>query len=433
MSNQSVLPRRSRRLAAIIPASHWISFGYSLENAYRLENLQNDMKAYCEDNDNNQIELLGRNVEHEPLPHNDMMLPHWQKFAIGLKRRTSVEEVQILGISLPVSVLDIIFPALQSLSLKDVTLFNTGLGNEGFQCLSAFLKDNRSLKELFIAGDTIDDMSVASSLSDAVKDHPCLKVVGFVKCGLNNVAILEVILEGCKGKDMGLGNNNFGSEEAGTLSDFIHSNNSTEVLNLNGNKLTDNDALVLASALRKNTHLDELILTKNDMTEEGQKALMNAVFDPTAMDSIVECNHRCLPYTYDINRERSQRSLMEQELISINADKDMSVQQKIRQKVILALCGVDGGLFDLSHLNDLPLQLMPRLLALVQGHTFVRNRAVRRVPVQLEKDALTRLFHTLRGWELPLLFGNLHGSCASSTTGKRKRKARGTGKRSCRR
>ena len=88
------------------------------------------------------------------------------------------------------------------------------------------------------------------------------------------------------------------------------------------------------------------------------------------------------------------------------------------------------GVFDLSHFNDLPLQLMPRVLELIQDYTFVRNRAVRRVPVQLEKDALTRLFHTLRGWELPLLFGNLHGSCATGSTGKRRRKARGTGVRS---
>jgi len=390
------------------------------------------MKKYCEDNDNNEVELLGRDIGLEPLPHHDVLLPHWKKFAIGLKRRTSVEEVQIMGISLTVSVLDIMFPALQS--LESLTLYNTGLGYEGLQCLSAFLKENTSLSQLFVAADTIDDLSVASSLSDTVKDHPCLKVVGFVQCGLNNATILEVILEGCKGKGLGLAGNNFGSEQVGIFSDFIRSNNSTNVLNLNENKLNDNDALVLASALKENTHLDELILTENDITKEGQKALMNAVFDPTTMDSIVECNHRCLPYTYDINEKRFQRSLMEQELISINADKDMSVQQKIRQKIILALCGVDGGLFDLSHLNDLPLQLMPRVLALVQEHSWSRRvTTFEGLGPALKEDSLTRLFHTLRGWELPLLFENLRVSSATDSTGKRKRKARGTGKRSCRR
>ena len=32
-NNQQVLPRRSRRLATIIPASHWIGLGYSEDDA----------------------------------------------------------------------------------------------------------------------------------------------------------------------------------------------------------------------------------------------------------------------------------------------------------------------------------------------------------------------------------------------------------------
>jgi len=84
---------------------------------------------------------------------------------------------------------------------------------------------------------------------------------------------------------------------------------------------------------------------------------------------------------------------------------------------VLALCGVDGSLFDLSHFNDVPLQLMPRVLELIQKHTTRRSS---NTPVQLEKDALSRLFHTLRGWELPVLFENLNN--LSTNAGKRKRR-----------
>jgi len=52
--------------------------------------------------------------------------------------------------------------------------------------------------------------------------------------------------------------------------------------------------------------------------------------------------------------------------------------------------------------------MMPRVLELIQEHTEVRT--VNNTPFQLEEDALARLFHTLRGWELPLLFDNLNGS-----------------------
>ena len=194
----------------------------------------------------------------------------------------------------------------------------------------------------------------------------------------------------------------------------------------------------MASALKENTNITKLILTNNDITEEGAKALLKALYDPTNMDSIVGCNHTCFPFTFDIKNSSvvAQRSFIEKEVLNINSDKNFSIQQKIRMKVVLALCRQDGGLFDLSHLNDLPLGVMPRVLELIQEHTGARTEESRRPErgVKLEEDALSRLFHTLRGWELPLLFENLRASSvAKGTTGKRKRNARGTGKRSCRR
>ena len=141
----------------------------------------------------------------------------------------------------------------------------------------------------------------------------------------------------------------------------------------------------------------------------------------TSMESIIECNHKCRVYTYDYKKPSLvvRRPYLEQKVININKG-DYSIQQKIRKKVVLALCGVDGGLFDLSHFNDLPLQLMPRILELIQEHTTVRSCSV--MPIQLKKDALSRIFHTLRGWELPLLFENLNTPSSNVTTGKRKRR-----------
>lgn len=144
------------------------------------------------------------------------------------------------------------------------------------------------------------------------------------------------------------------------------------------------------------------------------------------MDSIIKSNHICFPYTCNISNNNkstfwNQLSSLEREVYSINLKDGIGIQQKIRRKVVLALCGVDDeGLFDLSHFNDLPLQLMPRVLELVQKHSEARTQAVSNMPTQLEKDALSRLFHTLRGWELPLLFENLNKP--STNGGKRKRR-----------
>ena len=77
-------------------------------------------------------------------------------------------------------------------------------------------------------------------------------------------------------------------------------------------------------------------------------------------------------------------------------------------------------------LNDLPLQLMPRVLELIQEHTDARAEEIA-VSFRIEKlksDALSRLFHTLRGWEVPLLFEfeNQRGPSSGEDGKKRKRR-----------
>ena len=438
----AVIPRRSRRLATIIPASHWISMGYSQDDAQRMENLQQDMKTICDGV--NEIEIGLDGGGREALPHHDMLLPHWQKLAKGLKGRTKVEEIKIYGVSLPVSVLDIIFPTIHSMNLETLSIYKTGFGNEEYLGLSSFFKQNTSLVKLFLGGDAIDDISVASELSDAIKNHPNIGLLAFNKCGLSsNPGILETILEGCtRIMLVSVANEKLGMEGVALLARFIRSNHPTEILSFRDNKFTDDDMLVLASALRFNTNLERLILQDNNFTDEGDKTLLKALYDPTSMDSIVESNHTCIAYTWDIKSSWLvlQRPPDETEVFNINADDEISIQQKIRKKVVLALCGVDGGLFDLSHLNDLPLAVMPRVLELIQEHSEARTREFRRMPVPneildsmslsfeqyqrklLEKDALSRLFHTLRGWELPLLFENLHNPSSNVSTGKRKRR-----------
>ena len=256
-----------------------------------------------------------------------------------------------------------------------------------------------------------------------MKDHPSLEMLFLADCNLSNhIGILEKILDGCGSLDnLGLGTNSLRSEAAVVLAEFIRSNHSIEYINLSGDNLSDNDTVLFASALKMNTNLERLNLQDNDITEEGEKTLLKALYDPTSMDSIVESNHTCMAYTYDPDEDYDELSLLEQELFMINGS-GIRTQKKIREKVVLALCGVDGSLFDLSYLNDLPLGLMPRVLELVQKHTVARIETEEVDVTVLQKDALSRLLHTLRGWELPLLFKNLNTPCSNVTTGKRKRR-----------
>ena len=434
-NGQAVLPRRSRRLATIISASHWISIGYTEDDARLMEELQNNIKKYCDESDDSIIKLSGRVTgiltRNDMLAHHDMMLPHWQKLFKALNdRRTTVDGVKLYGIGLPRPLLNIMFPAFQSLNLKDLMLCGTGLGNDGYMKLASFLLENTSLEHLSIGDDKLDDISVASALSDVMQNHPTLRRVLFDNAGLvdnnNNTAILEKILEGCT-NIVGLGLiDKFGAASVTVLAEFICSNHSTRNLFLQGlerNKITDTDTLLLASALNTNANLRQLDMSENGITEEGDKILLNVMYDPTSMNSIVESNHICMAYTYDASKPAivAQRPPLEKEVVLINNNDDISIQQKIRKKVVLALCGFDGKLFDLAHFNDLPVQLMPRILELIQGHTRIRMKTAN---VCLEKDALSRLFHTLRGWELPLLFENLGRSAAKNGTTRKRRKTR---------
>ena len=394
-----------------------------------MEKLQNDMKKYTDcGTDHNEILLKGRRFSRgriqRILPNHDMLVPHWRKLAKSLSAHATVEDLRIYNISMPQSVLDIMLPSLHTLNLTKLSLY-VNLGYKGLLQLAAFLGMNSTISKLVLGWNTIDDhdLSIATALSGALKNHPTLESLGFAKCGLSNVAILEVILEGCKTiKRLAITQEEFGSEAAALLSEFIRSNHSTEHLRLHNNEITDDDTLLLASALRKNSKLLSWNLKNNEITEEGEKTLLNALFDTTSMDSIVDSNHTCMAYTYDKNNSSivAQRPLVETEVLGINKNKTMSIGQKIRMKVVLALCGVDGCLFDLSLLNDLPLSLMPRVLKLIQEHSETRTFKNINTPIQLEKDALSRLFHTLRGWELPLLFENLNNP--STIAGKRKRR-----------
>ena len=448
----AALPRRSRRLATMIPASHWISMGYSEDDAYIMEDLQNDIKKYC-DNSGDEIYLvhygnLGNDV---PLSHHDLMIPHWKRLFKAIHGRTSVEEFDIGGICMPISVLDIMFPALQSMNLDCLYLCTMGLENDGFQLLSSFIKHNSSVTRLVLEGNKFDDVPTAATFSNAVKDHPNLEMLSFYNCSLSsNIDFLRKILEGCKRKNrLGLviSLDSFGTEAISVMADYISSNHLLRSINLSGNNIKDSGAAQLATALKTNTNMHGLHLYDNDITEDGESCLRKVLFDPTSIDSIVQSNHRSRVYTYDNddsdNSIIAHRPPLEKEILRINKE-EYTIGQKIRKKVVLALCGPNRELFDLAFLNGLPLELMPRMLELIQEYGRTRTEAFRFMlpdgredgileeidryigpwpsSKQLEKGALSRLFHTLRGWELPLLFVNLSTPSSNVTTGKRKRR-----------
>jgi len=141
----------NRHNSQIIPASQWISIGYTEDDAQKMEKLQNDMKKYCDEDDTTKVELLGVEIGDQIYHDYGWMIPLWTELFDALHGRTSVEKVNISGIKLPVS----IFPTLQSMDLNHLGLYATIIGVDGFHALSTFLGENSSLKYLTLGGDTI--------------------------------------------------------------------------------------------------------------------------------------------------------------------------------------------------------------------------------------------------------------------------------------
>ena len=374
-SNENeILPRRSRRLSTIIPASHWMSIGYLPREAEEMENLMIDMDRYREEFEDG----IDFNVKLESgypdmvVPYHETMLPLWKRFSKALMINNEDEDFDTLDIN--------------SISM---------------------------------------DIHAARLLSDAIMyNHPRLKKVKLQQCGLSNTSLLQTFLAGCSRiETIALEDNEIGSEGALVIAEFISDNHPVkqQVIRLANNNISDGDMVAFASALKLNTHLFLVDLIDNDITDQGWNVIQNAVFDTRRMNALVDCNHTCviLRYYGDEDDDLSDIPILEREVIVINGDIDVytgeilptqiPVNKKIRKKVVLALCKQNQELFDLSYLNDLPLQLMPRVLELIQEHSLARLEEYKDEDKQLETDALSRLFHILRAWQLPLLFDNLHG------------------------
>ena len=76
-AEEVVPPRRSMRLATIIPASYWISIGYTQAQATAMEKLQNDIENYY-DVDGGETDILLQRPGS--LISVDQIIPHHESF-----------------------------------------------------------------------------------------------------------------------------------------------------------------------------------------------------------------------------------------------------------------------------------------------------------------------------------------------------------------
>ena len=242
-----------------------------------------------------------------------------------------------------------------------------------------------------------------------------------------------------------LSKNNMTSKGANVLLPALKENTSLQHLDLSRNWLGNEVAPAVINLLKNNSTLLSLDLSGNKSmkTQSGGRRIWQnggwertptqdrgraeivkgALFDITSLEAIAHSNHTCAVKLSGMNRGDTYEETMRK----INS-LDASEGKKIRYKVVLALTEVNKDLYNLGSFNDVPLELMPYLLEMVQqefgykgfgmdvvpksmtnqdrGRTWQWNALTRTCKRIAEPDpSLRRLYEIITAWQsLPLLF-----------------------------
>jgi len=150
----------------------------------------------------------------------------------------------------------------------------------------------------------------------------------------------------------------------------------------------------------------------------GRTVLIHsALCDTTSLQAIVDSNHVCQLTVSSGKSTYMNYRTQEDEMKNINVLALVNEGKKIRYKVVLALFTTHPDVFNPNLFNprgfdDVPLELMPRLLEIAQqdlghdgfGEEICGKRTRYGHPWYGRDPALSRIYEVMMGWNTPLLF-----------------------------
>ena len=319
--------------------------------------------------------------------------------------------------------------------ITTLLLENNQIQAEGSVALVAkFLKNNKSLTVFSIEGNYMGDdnaktvceaMTTCTEIREVCLSRTKIALPTFI----NNKQMINLTHIDMSGDWY------IRAPGAKLIAKYLVSNPALIELNLSRQAITSNGAKKIALALKKNTNLQHLSLDRNGLTEAcvpeftdalrnnstllslnlgcneirvatGRAVLnRNALCDTSSLEAIVESNHTCVLTT--TRREGKYRNDLthEYEMKKINALD--SEETKIRYKVVLALFSYNKDLFHPRSFDDVPLELMPRLLELIQLEVgygeFGNGITERSVKKKKSPHTLRRLYQVVTEWNTPEL------------------------------
>ena len=412
----------------IVPRSHWLSLGHSEMYAAAMEGLQlsliegilkiklhsasNGMLAVegtsnpVQNSEKNEVHIcIGKYSDVDELPegllmHDAKLLPLWQQFVDtihDLCRCRIVPNLRLLiaHTELSCDLIDILAPALKEAPLKDLALLNNNLGSDGVLFVTRVLEANPSITLLHISKNDIEcERDALHSLAKTASNHPNLGTFHLGSCSINNQVLSTILPPIFNLFQVDLRQSNIGSHGASLISSCLATNPKVRLLNLSDNSFSDDDATLIANSLRTNTHLMKLSLGGNNFTETGFNTLISAIYDDESLNAIHDSNSMCQlvlfkegdiitsnvdPSVLDLNKEsrklgvkNSPASMLRRCVKVANGDTStirgmLWIAGSRRVKILHALqAGGETGLINIQYLKDVPVEVMPMVLAYLQ-------------------------------------------------------------------
>ncbi|KAL9188368.1 hypothetical protein ACHAXT_006746 [Thalassiosira profunda] len=403
------------------------------------------------------------------VPFHEQLLPHWRVFAKWIEEDMKddgegepSDNMEISNISMPKQAFDIVTPVvLRMKGLMRINFNNNGFGHDGFVAVAEILGHHKTICEMHLTEQPQISAESAAVLSEAMRDHPCLKSLRFSENGVGrSTEVLKTILDGVKHMTrVDLRNNDIDATSGPIIANFVAENHpSLSILDLEGNGLDDNNVPALVDALKKNTNLKIFDVVNNEITQEGREEMINAVFDTASLNAVVASNHTCqlhvtpegaptvaggmFDFMMRVMTGSGWSNGVAHEETMKQVNEMVEKDHVISYKVIRALCGSkrrEPVPVKLSYLNDVPLKCMPGVLELIQVRMHISEPIFalgrrRLASTKIWSGALDRVFHVVKNWQMPALFE--YGTSSSKTASSEKaaastpkRKARGKRKR----
>ena len=325
------------------------------------------------------------------LQHYNILLPAWIQFteALSVVPASKHGHIRLMlsNVQLDSRVKNLLLHSFRTAPLKSLTLANNQLGSDGFKFAVNVLAANNTLETLYIDSNRIESEDDAVSLVTAAKKHRSIEHLFLLNCGLgmSNVVVKAIVPALYAIDSISLEGNSLGSYGVNLMAKCLAKNPTVRVLSLNDNLINDNDAVVLSMCLKTNTNLRALDVTKNPISQVGIYSFLPALINGgnplpiMSLNEVSHSNHTCLVIFGEENHVcRLANHYVDSKLNRI-------------VKLMSFLLSTGENYTNMRHLDDMPVEIMPRVLAFMMEHLNETHR-------------LNGIFMLMREWSLPLLY-----------------------------